>query len=157
MKTRNYIALLTASTALVHLSTSRANAQTPSFYPSPAAAGQHFEPKASAGEVQILANLPDKGVIVIGELGVQGGPGISVADMVATAQSEAMKRGADFVALAKPAAQSGAALGKMVPVGHGRSMFVANTPNQGSGSAAEPIEAAGGIRVIIGRFSKTTG
>jgi hypothetical protein len=47
----------------------------------------------------------------------------------------------------------------MVPVGHGRSMFVANTPNLGSGAAAgaAPTEAAGGIRVIIGRFNKTTG
>ena len=126
------------------------------FYPSPASAGLRFEPKASADEIQILASPPAENVVILGELSVTGDPHASLHELMVAALGEAMSKGADFVSLASGDAQPGMVLGKMVPSGHGRSMFVA-APLQGSEVgriAAIPPESTGSIRLILGRYAK---
>jgi hypothetical protein len=126
------------------------------FHPSPASAGVQYDSKASADDIQIFTNAPSDDVVILGELSVDGGSGTSLNELMVAALGQAMSKGADFVALYPPDAQPALFLGKMVPAGHGRSMFVAG-PVLGSEVgriAAIPPERTGNIRLILGRYSK---
>jgi hypothetical protein len=126
------------------------------FYPAPASAGAQYGSKASSDDIQIFTNAPSDDVVILGEVSVDGGSGASLNDLMAAALGEAMSRGADFVALYSTNAQPSLWVGKMVPAGHGRSMFVAG-PVLGSEVgriAAIPAERTGSIRLILGRYSK---
>jgi hypothetical protein len=126
------------------------------FYPAQASPGAQFSPKASADDIQIFTNAPSDDVVILGEVSVDGGSGASLNDLMDAALGEAMSKGADFVALYATNAQPTLFIGKMVPAGHGRSMFVAG-PVLGSEVgriAAIPRESMGSIRLILGRYSK---
>jgi len=145
MKNTNYVALFVIPAAAIAFAARCAAAPATSFTPSQTSSGLHLEPKAGPSEVQILQNPPSENAVIIGEVQVQGGPESSLHDMMAAALDEAAKRGADFIALTTQGQQSGRVSGKMVPIGHGRSLFVAD-PVQG-GQAA-------GICVILGKYTR---
>jgi hypothetical protein len=126
------------------------------FTPSPASAGAQYGSKASADDIQIFTNAPSDDVVILGEVSVDGGSGASLNELMVAALGEAKSKGADFVALYTTNAQPALFLGKMVPAGHGRSMFVAG-PVLGSEVgriAAIPPERTGSIRLIVGRYSR---
>lgn len=127
-----------------------------SFYPSPAAASVQLGSKASDDDIQIVTNAPSDDAVILGELSVDGGSGASLHELMVAALGEAVSKGADYVALYSSGAQPSLWVGKMVPSGHGRSMFVAG-PVLGSEVgriASIPPDNAGSIRVILGRYSK---
>jgi len=133
-----------------------AAAPVSAFYPSAASAGAQYASKASTDDIQIFTNAPSDDVVILGELSVDGGSGASLNELMIAALGQAMSKGADFVALYTPNAQPVLFIGKMVPAGHGRSMFVAG-PVLGSEVgriAAIPPERTGSIRLILGRYSK---
>jgi hypothetical protein len=126
------------------------------FYPSPASAGAQYSSKASADDIQIFTNAPSDDVVILGEVSVDGGSGASLNELMSAALGEAMSKGADFVALYATNAQPALWVGKMVPAGHGRSMFVAG-PVLGSEVgriAAIPPGGTVPIRLIVGRYSR---
>ena len=126
------------------------------FYPSPASAGAQYSSRASADDIQIFTNAPSDDVVILGEVSVDGGSGASLNDLMSAALGEAMSKGADFVALYATNAQPALWVGKMVPAGHGRSMFVAG-PVLGSEVgriAAIPPGGTVPIRLIVGRYSR---
>ena len=126
------------------------------YSPSPETAALRVEPKASADDIEILTSSPSDGVLVLGDLSVNGGPNASLHELMVQALNVAASKGADFVALAKPDGEPMRFLGKMVPVGHGRSMFVAG-PLKGSEVnriASIPGDRPGSIRVVLGRYAR---
>jgi hypothetical protein len=145
---------LLASAAAATLSVESVAAPTATFLPSPSSTEQHFAPKATADGIQILPGAPAGNVVIIGELSIDGGAGAPLHLLMNAALNEAMNRGADFLALSGADSRS-IALGKMVPAGHGRSMFVAG-PVLGSEVgriAAIPAGGIASIRMVLGRFS----
>jgi hypothetical protein len=156
MKIRNKITPLLVSAAAFTLAVGCKAAPSTTFYPAASTASQRLEPKSSADSIQILSSAPTDNVIILGEISVEGGAGSSLHELMAAALGEAQSKGADFVALAGSDAQSGLVIGKMVPAGHGRSMFVA-APVLGSEVgriAAVPAETTGSIRVVLGRYAR---
>lgn len=154
MKTNHVLASLMAPAAALAFAVNCDAAPSTTFYPS--ATAYHFEPKASTGDIQILSSAPSDNTVILGELSIDGGSDSSLHDLMVAALGVAMNKGADFVALSKSDTRPGLVLGKMVPVGHGRSMFVASAV-QGSEInriAAIPSETAGPLRVVIGRYAK---
>jgi hypothetical protein len=150
------IRLLVVPAAALALAVSCVAAPVSVFYPSPASAGAQYGSKASADDIQIFTNAPSDDVVIIGEVSVDGGSGASLNKLMTAALGEAMGKGADFVALYATNAQPALFIGKMVPVGHGRSMFVAG-PVLGSEVgriAVIPPGGTGSIRLILGRYSK---
>ena len=126
------------------------------FYPAPASAGAQYGSRASADDIQIFTNVPSDDVVILGEVSVDGGSGASLNELMVAALGEAMSKGADFVALYTANAQPMLWVGKMVPAGHGRSMFVAG-PVLGSEVgriAAIPPGRTGPIRLIVGRYAR---
>jgi|SRR5580658_6916880 hypothetical protein len=156
MKKRYNIRFLMIPVATFGFAVACAAAPASAFYPSPESAGAQFGAKASADDIQMLTNAPSDGVVVLGELSVDGGSQASLHDLMVAALGEAMSKGADFVALYPANAQPELFLGKMVPVGHGRSMFEAG-PVLGSEVgriATIPPDRSSTIRLILGRYSK---
>jgi hypothetical protein len=150
------IRLLIVPAAALGLAASCAAAPVSTFFPSPASARLQAASKASADDIQIVTNAPAEDAVILGELSVDGGSRASLHEIMVAALGEAMSKGADFVALYAPNAQPSLWVGKMVPSGHGRSMFVAG-PVLGSEVgriAAIPPGSIGSIRLILGRYSK---
>jgi hypothetical protein len=124
------------------------------FYPNPAGANVRATPKGSTNDIDILPSSPTANVVILGELNVDGSTKTSIHDLMVAALNEASNKGADFVALDRMDAQANLFLGKMVPVGHGRSMFVAG-PLKGSEVrriASIPARSPGSIRVFLGKY-----
>jgi hypothetical protein len=141
--------------AAVGLAANCMAAPTSTFTPSQSSTGLSQERKASTDDIQILAGAPTENVVILGELSFNGQSGASFHDQMVVALGEAMDKGADFVALAGTDTRAGLVLGKMVPSGHGRSMFVAG-PLLGSEVgriATIPPDFAGSVRVVLGRYS----
>jgi hypothetical protein len=156
MNKRSNIRLLLVPVAALGFAASCIAAPVSTFFPSPASPGQQAAPKASADHIQMFTNAPSDEAVILGELYVDGGSRASLHELMVAALGEAVSKGADFVALYAPNAQPSRFLGKMVPVGHGRSMFVAG-PVFGSEVgriAAIPPGNIGSIRLILGRYSK---
>jgi hypothetical protein len=156
MKTRYNIILLMIPMAILGLADDCAANPVSVFYPSPTAATLRVDPKVNGNDIQILPNYPLDNVVILGELSVDGGRGASLHDLMVAALSEAASKGADFVALVRVDTQANLFLGKMVPAGHGRSMFVAG-PLKGSEVgriASIPNESPGAIRVALGKYAK---
>jgi hypothetical protein len=142
--------------AALFLASTCISAPVSAFVPSLASAGMQSSPKSSADKIQIFTNAPSDDVVVLGELNVDGGSGASLHELMVAALGEAMRKGADFVALYTADAQPALWVGKMVPAGHGRSMFVAG-PVLGSEVgriAAIPPGRTGPLHLILGRYSK---
>jgi len=147
--------VMVSAAALGFAATCRA-APVSEFFPSPDSSGVQATAKASAGDIQIFTNAPSEDVVILGELSVNGGSGASLHELMVAALGEAMGKGADFVALYSPTSQPSLWIGKMVPSGHGRSMFVAG-PVLGSEVgriAAIPPGSPGSLRLILGRYAK---
>jgi hypothetical protein len=146
--------LLLAPVAGVSLAARCQAAPSTVFYPSASSAQLHFEPRLAARDIQILSDVPVGGAVILGELNIESADA-SLHSLVVAALGEAASRGADFVALINTSAGPGLALGKMVPVGHGRSRFVA-APVLGSEVnriAAIPDLRLNSIRFVLGRYS----
>jgi hypothetical protein len=156
MKTRYTTMLLMIPMATFGVAIDSVAHPVSAFYPSSAASTVRFDPKVSSDDIEILPDSPADKVVILGELSVNGDPNVSLHDLMVAALSEAASKGADFVALAKTDAQANLFLGKMVPAGHGRSMFVAG-PLKGSEVgriAAIPARSPGSIRLVLGRYLK---
>jgi hypothetical protein len=159
MKTRNLFALLMAPAAAWAVSAPCAADTSATFIPADSSAPVRAEAKTSGDAIRILAGFPADRAVIIGELEVKADADTSIAHLMAAALREAATQGADFIALAKPAVQPDLVLGKMVPVGHGRSLFVAG-PIEGSEvarMAALPGGSLSHLHVILGRYSDTRG
>jgi hypothetical protein len=144
--------MVTAAAAALAVACQAAPSAT--FYPSTSSA-QRFEPKASVDDIQILPSAPADNAVILGELRIEGGDDASLHGLMVAALCEAANRGASFVALAGADNGPGLVLGKMVPAGHGRSMFMVG-PVLGSEVgriAAIPAGGISSIRVVLGRFS----
>jgi len=129
------------------------------FVPSDSSAPARVEAKTSGDAIQILAGFPADRAVIIGELDIKADADTSISHLMAAALREAANQGADFIALAKPSVQPGLVLGKMVPFGHGRSLFVAG-PVEGSEvgrMAAIPAGSISHLHVILGRYSSARG
>src|SRR5580698_249614 len=124
MNKRYYIRYAMVPAAALSLAVTCMAGPVSAFYPSPASASVQLGSKPSYDEIQIFTNAPSEDVVILGELSVDGGARASLHQLMVAALDEARSRGADFVALYGPGTQPALWVGKMVPVGHGRSMFV---------------------------------
>ncbi|MFY9925763.1 MAG: hypothetical protein ABSF76_12460 [Opitutaceae bacterium] len=151
---KRFLALLALSAAAVGLPGICRAAPSTEFIPASASIASEFTHKSSADDIQIMTIAPSENVTILGELKIQGDSDASLHDLMIAALDAAKAQGADFLALASPGSQPTLWVGKMVPAGHGRSMFVAG-PVQGSEVnriASIPYGGTGSISLIVGRF-----
>jgi hypothetical protein len=156
MKTHSKLMLYIVPIALASVSAECVAQPVSTFYPSPADPTTHFEATVNAKNIEILPSPPESNVVILGKLSVSGNPNASIHELMVAALGEAANKGADFVALDRLDAQANLFLGKMVPVGHGRSMFVAG-PLKGSEVgriSSIPDSSLGSIRVVLGKYLK---
>jgi hypothetical protein len=149
-------ALLVFSAAASGLTGICRAAPSTAFVPAPALVAPDASPGSSADEIQILTSAPSEGATILGELRVQGDSDASLHDLMVAALDAARVKGADFLALCSASAQPTMWVGKMVPVGHGRSMFVAG-PVRGAEVnriASIPPGGTGSISLIVGKYAR---
>jgi hypothetical protein len=155
---KRYLALLAFSAVASGLTGNCSAAPSTAFVPASASVAPDAAPRSNADEIQIMTNAPAENVTILGELKVQGDSTASLHDLMVAALDAAAIRGADFVALSSAGAQPTLWVGKMVPSGHGRSMFVAGSL-QGSEVnriASIPPGASGSISLVVGRYLRKT-
>ena len=131
-------------------------APSTAFVPASASVQLDATAGSSADDIKIMTNAPAENVTILGELKIQGDPDASFHDMIVAALDAAKQRGADFLALAGAGVQPTIWVGKMVPAGHGRSMFVAETIRGSDVNwiASIPPAASGSISLIVGKYAR---
>ena len=151
---KRYIALLALSAVASSLTGICRATPSTAFVPTLATTTQDLAPKTSADEIQIMTNAPAEDVTILGELKVQGDSDASLQDLMVAALEAASNKGADFLAFVGAGNQPNLWVGKMVPVGHGRSMFVAGSlrGSEVNRIATIPPCGTGTISLIVGKF-----
>jgi hypothetical protein len=156
MKIYQRLGIIAIQAAALCVARPAKSATLSTFYPAPESTNTRFEPKPGTDDIQILTYIPAEPVVILGEVNIASASNASLHELMVAALNEAKARGGDFVALAPPSVYPSMFLGKMVPAGHGRSIFVPG-PLQGSEVgriAAIPAKKLGSLRLIIGRYTR---
>jgi hypothetical protein len=156
MKTPSYRLLFTLPLAAFGLAVAGAAQPAITFYPAPESAGVQASPRMNTDDIELMTMAPAGNTVILGELSIDGRPDASLHDLMVAALNAAASKGADFVALAKPDTMPTRWLGKMVPAGHGRSMFVAGTVlgSEVGRIAAIPGRFPNSVQVVLGRYTR---
>jgi hypothetical protein len=156
MKTPSYRLLFALPLAAFGLAVAGAAQPATTYYPSPESAGLQAPPKVNTDDIELMTMAPTGNAVILGELTIDGGPDASLHELMVAALNAAASKGADFVALAMPNTMPVRFLGKMVPAGHGRSMFVAGTVmgSEVGRIAAIPGRFPNSVQVVLGRYTR---
>jgi hypothetical protein len=153
---KRYISLLAVAAVAFGLAGSCVAAPTAAFIPTSLNTASELVPKTNLEDIQIMTVAPAADVTIIGELKVQGESDASLHDLMVAALNAAKEKGADFVALVSPGVQPTMWVGKMVPVGHGRSELMVGTVmgSEINRISSIPPESSGSLSLIVGRFNR---
>jgi hypothetical protein len=156
MKTPHYRLLIMIPVIAFGTNVARSSQPAAAYIPSQETSQSQGTSRTDRDEIEILTAPPATDAVILGRLSLNGNDATSLHDLIVTALNTAASKGADFVALSQKDAEHYWFLGKMVPVGHGRSMFVAG-PVKGSEVnriAAIPGSFPSSVEMVLGRYTR---